>query len=122
VNDEEKAVVLFDGQCKLCNGGVRFISERDKHNRFEFLSLQSDEARELLAKHGLNAEDYDSVLLVTGGRIFAHSTAVIKIARHLSGIWPLFYGFIILPEFIRDPVYNLIARKRHKWFGRINEQ
>jgi predicted DCC family thiol-disulfide oxidoreductase YuxK len=120
MTDKHKAIVLFDGDCKLCNGSVQFIEKRDKYNRFKFVSLQSDKADELLADYGLNAKDYNSVLLVSKGKILTRSTAVINIARYLSGLWPLLYGLIVIPKFIRDPVYNLIANKRHKWFGRLN--
>lgn len=119
-NDKNKAIIFFDGGCKLCNGSVRFIFDRDHQKYFKYIALQSDEAKMILAGYGDNIEDLDSVLLITNGRVLAKSTAVLTIARYLSGMWPLLYGFIFVPKFIRDPVYNLITKKRQKWFDRMN--
>lgn len=119
MKNENKAIILFDGQCKLCNGSVRFISNRDHENFFNYVTLESEEAKKILAPYGENIKDLDSVLLILNGKLMIHSTAVVTIARHLAGWWPMLYGFIIIPKFIRDPLYKIMARKRHKWFGRI---
>ena len=111
-------VVLFDGTCNLCNASVRFVIKRDKKELFNFASLQSDFAKQLFKKHGFNVKSLDSIILYEDGKFYWQSDAALKIARHLSGLWPLLYGFIILPGFIRDNVYNFIAENRYKWFGK----
>ena len=116
--DTTQAVILFDGVCNLCNGSVNFIIDRDKQQYFKFASLQSDEAAQLLAAHALPANSLDSIVLVEGGRLYLRSTAALRVARRLSGGWPLFYVFMVIPPFIRNAVYNLIARNRYKWFGK----
>lgn len=121
-NNNKKAVILYDGFCKLCNGSVRFISNRDHRNIFTYLSLQSDKANKILDNFENDIKDIDSVLLVMDGKVMANSTAALTIARYLSGFWPMLYGLIIIPKFMRDFVYNLIAKKRHKWFGRIDHK
>ncbi|XWX04493.1 thiol-disulfide oxidoreductase DCC family protein [Aggregatilineales bacterium SYSU G02658] len=116
-----QAVVLFDGVCNLCTGAVQFIIKRDPKGRFRFAALQSDYAQALLRKHNLNipldGRD-DTVALVEDGRVYTHSDAGLRIARHLSGPVRLAAPLIIVPRFIRDTVYRLIARHRYRIFGR----
>lgn len=116
-------VVLFDGVCNLCNGAVQFIVDRDPAARFHFASLQSQRAAELLRAHGREPPEGDpeSVLLLEDGRVYERSTAALRIARRLSGGWPLFYAFLIVPRFLRDAVYSLIARYRYRWFGKSEQ-
>ena len=111
-----KCIILFDGDCRLCNGSVRFISKRDRKKHFTYIPVKSSEAENLINKYGIQTNQIDSVLLVINDKILTHSTAVLTIARYLSGFWPLIYTGIIIPKFIRDPVYKLIAHRRHKWF------
>jgi predicted DCC family thiol-disulfide oxidoreductase YuxK len=113
-----KKIILFDGVCNLCNGSVVFIIKRDKKDVFRFAAIQSDEGQELIQKHNIDTLKVDSILLINGERYFSKSTAALKIARHLSGGYPLLYGFMILPRFFRNWVYDIIARNRYKWFGK----
>jgi predicted DCC family thiol-disulfide oxidoreductase YuxK len=114
----ESAVILFDGVCNLCNASVNFILDRDLKRHFKFGALQSDEGMALLKKYNLSGDYLDSIVLLEGGVVYTNSTAALRVARRLSGAWPLMYGFIIIPEIIRNPVYNWIARNRYKWFGK----
>ncbi len=111
-------VVLFDGYCNLCSGSVVFILKRERGDMFRFASLQSKYAQKLLGRLGVGDEAPDSVILVEGGRWYARSTAALRITRKLRHLWPLVYGLVIIPRFIRDPVYDWIARNRFRWFGR----
>lgn len=113
-----KKTILFDGVCNLCNGSVVFIIKRDKKDLFRFAAIQSDEGQELIKKHKIDTLKVDSILLIDGERYFSKSTAALKIARYLSGGYPLLYGFMILPRFFRNWVYDIIARNRYKWFGK----
>lgn len=112
------AVVLFDGVCNLCNASVAFILKRDPKSYFRFASLQSETAAKLLESHHVSMAGQDSVLLVEGGRVYTKSAAALRIARRLRGLWPIFYGFILMPSWMRDPCYDFIARRRYRWFGR----
>lgn len=111
-------VILFDGLCNLCNGAVQFVIERDKKNRFHFASLQSDYAAEKMIAFDIKPAQLDSIIMLEGGKLYKRSTAALRVARKLNGLWPLLYGFIIVPRFIRDGVYNFIAKNRYKWFGK----
>ena len=115
------AVVLFDGVCNFCNASVRFIARRDARGYFHFAPLESDAGQQLLSEWGLNGTAIDSVVLVEGGRASVKSTAALRIARRLSGLWPLVVVFLIVPRFLRDAVYDVIARNRYRWFGRSEQ-
>ncbi len=112
------AVVLFDGVCNLCNGTVLFVIDRDPEEIFRFAALQTELARRLLAEHGSTGEGLSSLILLEGGRHYTESTAALRIARRLSGAWPLLYAFSLVPRPVRDAVYRWIARNRYRWFGR----
>jgi predicted DCC family thiol-disulfide oxidoreductase YuxK len=114
------AVVLFDGVCNLCSSSVRFIVDHDSGAFFKFASLQSDAAKHLMAEHGVVQPPGDptSIVLVEDGRAYERSTAALRIARRLDGIWRLAWGFIVVPRPLRDVVYDFIARHRYRWFGK----
>lgn len=111
-------IILFDGVCNFCNASINFVMDHDPKYRFKFAALQSDFAREKLTKAGLNTNDFDSVVLIEGDKVYTRSTAALRIARLLSGAWPLMYGFVIVPPFIRNAIYDLVARNRYRWFGK----
>ena len=112
-----KSLILFDGYCNLCNGAVQFVLERDKKNQFYFASLSWKVAEKLLENHP-KFKSVDSILLFHKGKLTDRSTAALKIAPHLGGIWWLTGVFWIVPKFIRDAVYDWVARNRYKWFGK----
>ncbi|WP_421764756.1 thiol-disulfide oxidoreductase DCC family protein [Ekhidna sp.] len=114
----EKPVIFFDGVCNLCNTSIQFIIKRDKKNRFLFSSLQSDYAKESLPNTLTEDQDLQSIILKKGNAITTKSSAVLIIAKSLSGGWPILYAFTIIPKFIRDWFYDIIARNRYKWFGK----
>ena len=118
VATSEQSVVLFDGVCNLCNGSVNFIIDRDKRQRFQFASLQSEAGQALLRQHGLSGTYLQSLVLIEPRKVYFRSTAALHIARHLSQPWPLFYVFIALPSVIRDFFYDIVARNRYRLFGK----
>ncbi len=114
-------VILFDGACNLCNSSVYFIIKRDPGAKFRFASLQSERAKQLLLKAGLNHTMTDSVVLFFNGRAYTQSDAALQIARRLTGIWPVFYVLIVIPRPVRNAVYNWIAQNRYRWFGKKDQ-
>ncbi len=119
--EDNKSLLLFDGVCNLCNSSVQFILLRDKKDRFRFASLQSDYGQNLLREHNLPTETFNSLVLVENGKVFKKSTAALRIASKLKGLWPLLFAFIIIPPFIRNFVYDIIAKNRYRWFGKKEE-
>lgn len=111
-------IILFDGYCNLCNSAVQFILKRDKKRRFRYASIQSVIGGKILAKNGLSITEIDTVVLIENGIVYTYSTSALKIARSLSGLWPLLYGAIIIPVFLRDAFYKFIAKNRYRWFGK----
>ena len=115
---QEHAFIFFDGVCNLCNGFVQFVIKNDPKGYFRFASLQSEEAQPYLEGCNYPADQLNSVVLFENGKCYAKSTAALRVFRKLSGAWPLFFASIIVPRFIRDGVYDFIATKRYRWFGK----
>ncbi|MFQ6615035.1 MAG: thiol-disulfide oxidoreductase DCC family protein [Fidelibacterota bacterium] len=113
-------VVLFDGVCKLCNGSVNFILRIDRNGRLKLASLQSDYGYRVFEDHGLKSDRLDSIMLLEGDRLTMKSTAVIRISKYLGGAWPLCMIALIIPRFIRDSVYDIVAKNRYLWFGKYD--
>lgn len=114
-------VVLFDGVCNLCNSSVNFLMDKDKKGVLRFASLQSEAGQALLKAHGLSTEGFNSMVLVANGKVYHRSSAALRTAKYLPGIWSLGQIFLIVPAFLRDKVYNLIARNRYRWFGKTEQ-
>ncbi|WP_103068334.1 thiol-disulfide oxidoreductase DCC family protein [Aquimarina sediminis] len=117
--EEGKKIILFDGVCNLCNGAVSFIIKHDKNDTFRYASLQSKIGKQLVKERDIDTSKLDSILLIDSKtRYFYKSTAALRIAKQLSGIFPLLSVFLLLPTFFRDWIYNIIAKNRYKWFGK----
>ena len=114
-------LVLFDGVCNLCDHSVHFLIDRDPRAFLKFAALQSDVARPLLEKYGVDPERLDSILYIEAGRCYDRSGAALRIARRLRWPWSWSFIFIIVPWFIRDLVYRWIARNRYRWFGKTEQ-
>ena len=113
-----KQIVLFDGVCNFCNFWVNFLLDRDKKDRFRFTPLQSETGEKLLKKFNLSTNDFDTFVVIDGDKFYVRSTAALMVAKNLSGLWKIFYAFILIPKPIRDFLYNLIAKNRYKLFGK----
>lgn len=118
INLKNKTIILFDGVCNLCNNSVRFIIKKDKAKRFLFTSLQSDAGQDILLQFRLKKSDFESIVFIEHGIIYKKSSAILKIVRHLPYLWKLIYGLIIIPPFVRDYLYSIVANNRYKWFGK----
>jgi predicted DCC family thiol-disulfide oxidoreductase YuxK len=117
--ENQPYIVIFDGLCNLCNGAVQFIIRHDKKNRFVFASLQSEVAKKLLNEIQVPSS-LETIVLIKGHKHFQKSDAVLEIAKNLSGFWPMVHGFKIIPRFLRDVLYNCVAKNRYTWFGKQN--
>ena len=114
-----EGIVLFDGHCNFCSGVVNFLIDRDPHGRLKFAALQSETGRRLLAEHGLPTPDEpDTMVFIVGGNALVRSDAALATTKYLRGLWPLARVGYLVPRFLRDPVYKLVARNRYRWFGR----
>ncbi|MFM9945210.1 MAG: thiol-disulfide oxidoreductase DCC family protein [Bacteroidia bacterium] len=114
--NSDNNIVLFDGVCNFCNSSINFIIRNDKKGYFKFAPLQSELAQKLVGDKTKPVPE--SVILIENGKLYDRSSAALRIAKKLDGLWPIFYIFIIIPKPIRDMVYNFIGRNRYKWFGK----
>lgn len=111
-------IILFDGVCNLCNSSVQYVIRHDKKEIFRFASLQSNAGQALLQQYNLPQHDFNSFILIEDNKAYTKSTAALKVARKLSGPVKILFGFIIVPRFIRDWVYEFVSANRYKWFGK----
>lgn len=114
----KEKIILFDGVCNLCNKSVQFVIEHDEHNHFKFASLQSNFGQNFLKENKLDQNDFDSIIYIENGKYSTKSSAALKIAKHLDKNISWLNYFIIIPKFIRDFFYNIIAKNRYKFFGK----
>jgi len=111
-------IVIFDGECNICNGAVQFIIKRDPLARFTFAASQGDAGRALLARHGLTETGKSSMVLIQDDRTLFESDAVLEIAAGLQGPCRWLRVFKVVPRFLRNPFYRLFAKVRYRLFGK----
>jgi len=116
-----RALVIFDGQCLLCDGSVRFLLRHDRQRRYQFATTSSVTGSRWLSASGLDPDDPTSFLLVEGERAFQASDAILRVLTGLGGAWRGFALLRLVPRALRDAAYRLIARNRHRWFGRSEQ-
>jgi predicted DCC family thiol-disulfide oxidoreductase YuxK len=114
----KKKIVFIDGKCLLCQSSVLFILKRDYKSRFVFVPLESSLAKQLLQNNNNLIDSAESIILWESGKIHKYSTAALRIFKNLNCLWPLLYILIIVPPFVRDKIYILIAKNRYYWFGK----
>ncbi|HEX4047964.1 MAG TPA: thiol-disulfide oxidoreductase DCC family protein [Elusimicrobiota bacterium] len=114
-------VILFDGVCNLCVFFVQFVIRRDPGRKFVFASLQSEAGRRLVREHQVPGDAVTTIILIEGDRFSWKSEAALRIFRGLSFPWPLLSPFVLVPRPIRDAVYDFVAARRYRWFGKRDE-
>ena len=107
------SILLYDGDCNFCSNSVQFIIKRDKTGHFKFASLQSKTGEMLIASNA-GGNIPDSLVLYDTKGIHFKSRAALRVCIHLNHIWKIFSLFLIIPAFILDPLYDFIAKNRHK--------
>ena len=116
-----KVIIIFDGNCNFCSRWVLFIISRDGYDRFRFTASQMPAAKHILEKYNVTDDVINTFILVEDDHVYARTAGILRIFKNLPGLWPALYIFRIVPPFLRDPVYNFIARNRYKWFGKREE-
>lgn len=111
-------LLLFDGHCNLCNGAVQWVLSRDQAGQFKFASLQSQTGQAAQTDYQLDPAELDSMVLIKDGKAYTKSSAALMTGATLGGFYRLGNVLMIIPVFIRNAVYDLIARNRYRWFGR----
>ncbi len=122
----DNPILLYDGVCGLCNRFVQFVLKRDRNDRFRFAALQSEFAKAILGRHGVNAVDLDTVYLVrdfqqTGESLASRSDAGIAVLAMLGGLWSFVSKVLrVMPRPLRDWGYNVVAGNRYRIFGKYD--
>ena len=114
---DDKSVVIFDGMCVMCSRFAQLILRQDKAKRFRMLTAQSALGAALYRHYGLNPSDYETNVLIEEGRAYFKSEASMQILAGLGLPWSLVRVGYVLPRAVRDPLYDIIARNRLRWFG-----
>lgn len=114
-----KKIILFDGVCNLCNSAVQFIIKHDKKDVFRFVALQSDLGLDILKHIGIDSTKIDSIVLYEPGIAYYYkSDAALQIAKSLDGLFSIGIILKIIPNGIRNSLYDYIAKNRYKWYGK----
>ena len=114
-----KKIILFDGVCNLCEASVQFIIKYDKKDVFRFVALQSDLGIEIIKHIGLDIKNIDSVILYEPGIAYNYkSAAALEIAKNLGGFFHLGTVFKLIPNGLRNLLYDYIAKNRYQWYGK----
>ena len=108
-------VVVFDGVCALCNKALSVLMKIDKNQTLRYSALQGEYVKTL----DIN-KDIDSIVFYEEGKLYYKSTAILRILRSLGGVWILINIFYIIPAFMRDTIYDTIAKHRYKIFGKMD--
>ena len=112
-------ILLFDGDCYLCQNSVQFVCRHDMKKVVHFAPLQSDSGKRLLKEQGMN-EVPNSLVLLDHDRVFIKSEAILQLLKYFNWKWRVFILFKLVPRFLRDTAYGWVARHRYKWFGKAN--
>ena len=115
---DDRPIILFDGHCALCSGWARFVLKHDKAGRFRLLPAQTALGRALYLHYGLDPDDYETNILLEGGRAWFRSEGSIRMGEGLGAPWSWAAGLRAAPLAWRDALYGVIARNRLRWFGR----
>ena len=113
-------VVIFDGVCKLCARSVRFILNHEDHQLLRFAPLQSVAGARLMREFGFDPKDAKTFVLIAKGTTYTKSDAAIEVARYFRRPWRLLRALKVVPRPLRDWLYDLVARNRYGWFGRLD--
>ncbi|MEH6535998.1 MAG: thiol-disulfide oxidoreductase DCC family protein [Psychroserpens sp.] len=119
---KHKKLILFDGVCNLCNSSIQYVIKHDKKDIFRFTALQSDIGKQIIDKYDIDPSKTDSILLYSEAKgLKVKSSAALAIASHLGFPKNLLTVFYIVPPFIRNWIYDYIAKNRYKWYGKKEE-
>ena len=116
----KKPTLYYDAKCKLCNIWLNLIRRYDKKSRIEYTALQSETGQRVIEIMNAKYRDIDTVIFEKEGKIYIRSEAVIESVSELGGLWAGVKILRIFPAVIRDWAYDIIARNRYKWFGKMD--
>lgn len=111
-------ILLYDGVCNLCNGSVLFVIKRDAKQSIRYAAIQSLKGKLLLRQYGIEEAYLGSLIFIDEGKVYLKSSGALRLCKYLKGWWPALYVLIFIPPFIRNAVYDIVAKYRYQWFGK----
>ena len=114
----QQPILLFDGECGFCNKSIQFFLKHEKSKAMHFAPLQS-EIGIALRNYFEITENTDSIILIRGHEAYIKSCAALRLTGYMKGLWPAMIVFLVIPPFVRNMAYDFIAKRRMKWFGRV---
>jgi predicted DCC family thiol-disulfide oxidoreductase YuxK len=114
---DDRPILIFDGNCVLCSTFAQFILRTDRKHRFRLLAAQTPIGAALYRHFGLNPTDYETNILLEDGRVWLKSEGSLRVFERLGLPWSLMSAGRVLPRFVRDRLYEIVARNRLRWFG-----
>lgn len=117
---QHQPVLFYDGVCNLCNHWVQLVLKKEKSPVLTFAALQSAAGDAVKTTFGNNPVP-DSLILFANGKVYTKSDAALHLTRYMRRGWPLLGALFIFPKFLRNAVYDTIARNRYKWFGQKDQ-
>jgi predicted DCC family thiol-disulfide oxidoreductase YuxK len=111
-----RTILFFDGSCGLCNKSVKLVLRKERKHDLFFSPLQSGFAKKILHHFKLEGKT-NTMVLLQNGKLYLRSAAALRTTKYLKGLWPMLQALLIIPPFIRDAVYDHIAKNRITWFG-----
>ena len=115
----KQPVLLFDGECGFCNKSIQFLLKHEKNKHLHFAPLQSEVGQVLRNYFEIGAKT-DSIILIKNHSAYIKSCAALRLTIYMRGLWPVMMAFVIIPPFLRNLVYDFIAKRRMKWYGRVD--
>lgn len=121
MNIEQQKIIVFDGACNLCNRWVQFVIKHDRDKIYKFCSIQSDTGKKITKQFLGGTDELKTIIFIDGNRLYIKSTAALYIVKNLSGVWSFLFVFVSIPKFIRNFIYDIVAKNRYKWFGKAEK-
>lgn len=115
-DESSNKIIIYDGICLLCSRSITFLDKHDKRKRFEYFSYSSSTGKNLLEKFNLDFTSTQFIVYINKNKCYTRSRAVLEILKDLGGLWRLIFIFVVIPPFIRNYIYKVIAKNRHTWF------
>ena len=118
---KNKIIILFDGECAMCNKYILFVAKNDSKDIFRFLSIQNKKINAIKKVHKIDTKNISSIYVIHNNEIRSKSKAVLKITSMLKFPYNLLQVFYLVPNFLRNIIYDLVAKNRYYIFGKIDE-
>tara|TARA_B100001109_G_C18809181_1_gene448808 strand:+ start:643 stop:1065 length:423 start_codon:yes stop_codon:yes gene_type:complete len=118
---KNKIIILFDGECAMCNKYILFVAKNDSKDIFRFLSIQNKKINSIKKIHKIDTKNISSIYVIHNNEIRSKSKAVLKITSMLKFPYNLLQVFYLVPNFLRNIIYDLVAKNRYYIFGKIDE-